>query len=188
MATPQYYNPQQQQPGYGQPQYGQPQYGQPQYAQPQYGQQVPQQYAQQYGGQVVQQQGYGQQVPMYARPGQGYAMTGQPGVVINSPMAAGMQPPNAMQVVGQMGVGTVGMAAPVPPPGTTPGLEYFAVLDHIWVKEMPQFLDQVTTVELNQMYQCLNNQGSAPRLNIPPAHPFTPLSPLYPPGSVAHPH
>ena len=79
--------------------------------------------------------------------------------VLASPNMAMMQPPNAAMAVGQFGAAALGMAAPPAPAGTPPGLEYFSVLDHIWVKEMPQALEQFTNVELNQRYQCLNNQG-----------------------------
>ena len=150
MASPypnQQYPMQQQQPyGMQQPQYGMQN---AQYAQPM---------QMQYGQQPMQQQ----QPQYYGQPQMQYVQPQQPGMMmINSPMAAGMmQPPNALTAIGQMGAGTVGMAAPIAPAGTPPGLEYFAALDHIWVKEMPQMLDQVTTVELNQMYQCLNNQVS----------------------------
>jgi len=58
-----------------------------------------------------------------------------------------------------MGAAAVSMAPPMAPEGTPVGLEYFAVLDHMWVKEMPQALDQLTDVEVNQRYQCLTNQG-----------------------------
>jgi len=51
------------------------------------------------------------------------------------------------------------MASPQAPPGTPRGLEYFAVLDQIWVKEIPQFLDQFSGIDLNQKYQCLNASG-----------------------------
>ena len=143
---PQYTMQQQQQPQYAQPQYAQQpaMYGQPQYAQPQYGQ------------------------PQYGQPGMQYMQQSQSTgmVVISSPVAAGMQPPQALMAMGQMGQGTMAMAAPPAPAGTPPGLEYFSVLDHIWVKEMPQMLEEVTNVELNQMYQCLNNQVT-PTLHCP---------------------
>ena len=153
----------------GQPQYApqqnysaQPQQYPPQ--QQQYQQQPPQQ---QYSPQPYQQQQqypqYAQPQPIYAQPM--YAPQQQPGVymqpaqpymqpvqttVVLSPNAGMMQPPNAAMAIGQFGAAAVGMAAPPAPAGTPPGLEYFSVLDHIWVKEMPQAIEQYSSVEMNQ--------------------------------------
>jgi len=52
------------------------------------------------------------------------------------------------------------MVRPQAPPGTPMGLEYFAVLDRIWVKELPQWWDQISTQEVNQVYHCLTNTGA----------------------------
>ena len=163
----------------GQPQYAPqqnysvpppPQQGYPQQYPPQQQQYTPQPYSQQQQQQsypqYAPQQGYAQQ-PMYSpQPGVTYVQPNQPYMqqpmqptVILSPNAGMMQAPNAAMAVGQFGAAALGMAAPPAPAGTPPGLEYFSVLDHIWVKEMPQAIEQFTSVELNQKYQCLNNQG-----------------------------
>ena len=153
MATPQ-------QPQFGYSQYpgqqAQPQYGQPpqsaQYGQqPQYAQQQPQ-YSQQ--PMYAQPPQYGGQVQYVQQPG----MVGG-GVMLSSPNANMMMAPNPMMTMTGMGTAPVSLAPPAAPPGTPPGLEYFAVLDHIWVKELPQMLEDVSSVELNQMYQCLTGQG-----------------------------
>ena len=149
--APQQYPPQQQQQGY--PPQQQPYQPQPYYQpQPQY---APQPGYQQQQQQVV----YAQQPGVtYIQPVPQQYMQQQ--AVVMSPNAASMmQAPNAAMAVGQFGAATLAMAAPPAPVGTPPGLEYFSVLDHIWVKEMPQALEQFTSVELNQKYQCLNNQG-----------------------------
>jgi hypothetical protein len=52
------------------------------------------------------------------------------------------------------------MVRPAAPPGTPPGLEYFAVLSRLWVKQMPQWWDQITTQDINQVYHCLTDQGA----------------------------
>jgi len=66
--------------------------------------------------------------------------------------------PQAQIAMTSAGPVTVGMPAPAGI-NCPPGLEYFAALDHIWVKELPQLIDQIVDFETNQKYQCLNNQG-----------------------------
>lgn len=51
------------------------------------------------------------------------------------------------------------MGAPPCPPGCPPGIEYFTMLDHIWVMEKLQLIEVVTNWEANQRWQCLNNAG-----------------------------
>ena len=155
-AVPQQGYPQQQQQQQYPPQGYAPQ--QP-YASQQYSQQQPY-------PQYAPQQGYAQPMQYAPQPNnvtyvqpQPYMQQMQPSVIL-SPNAGGMmQAPNAAMAIGQFGAAAVGMAAPPAPIGTPPGLEYFSVLDHIWVKEMPQAIEQFTNVEMNQKYQCLNNQG-----------------------------
>jgi len=68
------------------------------------------------------------------------------------------------QAGGNYGPG-VAVLAVAPPPkelipaDTAPGLEYLIELDHIWVMDKPQLIEQVTDWEANQKWQCLNNSG-----------------------------
>ena len=55
--------------------------------------------------------------------------------------------------------GPTPMALPTAPAGTPPGLEYLAALDCLFIGQIPQLIDEVTTVEIEQQYRCLTSTG-----------------------------
>jgi hypothetical protein len=112
--------------------------------------------------------GYGQSGPavsmdIYAQsPGPQYALASP--TVLQSPSSQYglLQSPvssSGMDVAAATLPPVGGMMAPALPPGCPPGLQCLERLTQLWLQQVAQLLDDVTTLEVDQQYRCLTTGG-----------------------------